>query len=230
LGMTWFFMHDFPWPLQPKVVGEKRSVLSDLKTVFSNRELLKLAPVPFFVYGVFVSFQGLWVGPFLQQVYGMPQSVGSYFFIFISVGFVVTFPLVGFISDRIGRRKQVVLVGILLSLIGWILLTFFGGALADYQIIALFSFIGVSYGVAVVFLTIPVNLCPPEISGLAIGSLNIFNFVGGGFFQFFMGYLLDLTSQQSNVFLSWQIIFGVSAICVLIALLSAWRLNEKICG
>lgn len=229
VGVAWFFMHDTPSTPQTKG-AEKRSVLTDLKTVLSNRELLKLAPVPFFVYGVFVSFQGLWVSPFLLQVYGMSQSVASYFFIFISVGFVVTFPLAGFVSDRIGSRKRVIIVGILLSLLGWLVMAFLGGSLADYQILALFTFIGGSYGVAAIFLTIPANLCAPEIRGLAIGSLNVFNFVGGGFFQFFMGYLLDSTRQLGNAFFSWQIIFGVSAACVLFALLSAWRLNEKVCG
>jgi hypothetical protein len=75
-----------------------------------------------------------------------------------------------------------------------------------------------------------VNLCSAEISGLAIGSLNVFNFVGGGFFQYFMGYLLDSTRQVGNLFFSWQIIFGVSAFCVLLALVSAWHLNEKVSG
>ena len=112
VGVVWFFMQSPHLEPLPK----RRSVFADLKTVFGNRELLKLAPVPFFVYGFFISFQGLWVSPFLMRVYGMSQSVASFFFLFISVGFVVAFPLAGFISDKIQRRKRVVVVGVLMSL------------------------------------------------------------------------------------------------------------------
>jgi predicted MFS family arabinose efflux permease len=224
VGIVWFFMND---PLE-KAVSRKRSILADLKTVFSNKELRKLMPVPFFVYGFFVAFQGLWVGPFLMQVYGMSKSGASYFFAFI--GFVVAFPLAGIISDRIKRRKPVLIVGVLLSLAFWLMMTLFGGSLSEYQIVALFLFLGLSFGVADIFLTIPVNLCSVEISGLAIGSLNIFNFAGGGFFQFFMGVLLDSTKQLSGPLLSYQLIFGIGVLCIMISLISALRLDERVCG
>jgi hypothetical protein len=106
----------------------------------------------------------------------------------------------------------------------------FGGALEAYQIVALFFFMGFSFGIADIFLTIPVNLCPTEISGLAIGSLNVFNFLGGGFFQFFMGFVLDSTNQLGSELLSYQIIFGIAAVCILISLLSALKLDEGVCG
>ncbi len=211
-------------------IQNKRSALADLKAVFSNRELLKLAPVPFFVYGFFVSFQGLWVGPFLMQVYDMTKSVSSFFFAFIGIGFIIAFPLAGWYSDRINRRKRVMVVGIVLSFAFWIIMAIFGGALEAYQIVVLFLFMGFSFGVADIFLTIPVNLCPTEISGLAIGSLNVFNFLGGGFFQFVMGFILDSTKQFGSALLSYQIIFVVAAVCILISLLSALKLNENICG
>lgn len=55
IGLSWLTIKDE----QTKEIAIKRSILLDLKTVFGNRELLKLAPVPFFVYGFFVSFKGL---------------------------------------------------------------------------------------------------------------------------------------------------------------------------
>ncbi len=226
VGAVWFTMDDKQEQLSPK----KRRVFADLKTVFSNKEFLKLIVVPFFVYGLFVSFQGLWVSPFLMGVYGMSQTTASNFFLFISMGFVVAFPLAGIISDRIRRRKPVLIVGILLSVASWLLMAVFGGVLESYQIVALFFFMGFAFGIADIFLTIPINLCPVEISGLAIGSVNIFNFVGGGFFQFFFGFMLDSTSQFGNVLFSYQLIFGIAAVCVTVALISALRLDEKVCG
>ena len=226
VGIVWFVTEKGP----EKFVSQKRTIVSDLKTVFSNRELLKLAPVPFFVYGFFVSFQGLWVGPFLMNVYGMSKATASGFFMFIGVGFVIAFPIAGFVSDRIKRRKPVLITGILLSIVFWLTMAVFGGSLNSFEVLALFFFLGVSFGVTDIFLTIPINLCPIEISGLAIAGLNVFNFVGGGFFQYFMGFILDSTSQVNNVLLSYQIIFYVAALCIFTALISALRLDENKCG
>jgi predicted MFS family arabinose efflux permease len=226
VGVVWFFTED----KQQINTSQKRNVLADLKTVFGNKELLKLAPVPFFVYGLFVSFQGLWVGPFLMNVYGMSKSNASLYFMFIGIGFVIAFPIAGLVSDRIKRRKPVVIAGVLLSAFFWLIMTLFGGSLNNGEIVALFFFLGFSFGIADIFLTIPVNLCPIEISGLAIAGLNIFNFVGGGFFQYFMGFVLDSTNQFKNILLSYQIIFGIATICILIALSSALRLDESKCG
>ena len=226
VGIVWFVTDNEQERLTPK----KRNILTDLKTVFGNRELLKLAPVPFFVYGLFVSFQGLWVGPFLMNVYGMSKSNASIFFMFIGIGFVIAFPIAGFISDRIKRRKPIVITGIILSLFFWLLMTIFGGVLNDYEIVAMLFFLGFAFGITNIFLTIPVNLCPIEISGLGIAGLNIFNFVGGGFFQYFMGFILDSTGQFNNTLLSYQVIFGIATFCIIIALTSAFRLDENKCG
>ncbi len=122
------------------------------------------------------------------------------------------------------------IIGILLSLAFWIVMAIFGGSLLEYQIIALFFFMGFSFGVADIFLTIPVNLCPTEISGLAIGSLNVFNFLGGGIFQFLTGLILDSTRQLGSAVFSYQIVFGVAAVCVVASLFSALKLNENVCG
>jgi MFS family permease len=149
---------------------------------------------------------------------------------FIGVGFVIAFPIAGFVSDRIKRRKPVLIAGILLSLFFWLFMTFFGGSLNGYAIVALFFFLGFSFGIADIFLTIPVNLCPIEISGLAIAGLNIFNFVGGGFFQYFMGFTLDSTRQFNSALISYQIIFAIATLCIFGALISALRLDENKCG
>ena len=204
----------------------KRSVRNDFGKIFSNTQLLKLVPIPFFVYGCFVSFQGLWAGPFLMDVYGMSQTTASLFFMFITIGFVVAFPLAGFISDRMSRKKPILLVGIILSLLYWLVMTIFGGALDSYQLLTLLVFLGVSYGVTCIFLTIPATLFPREISGSAIASLNIFNFVGGGFFQYFMGFIIDQTRQAGNEFFSYQIIFLVCTIGVAFSLVGAIMFKE----
>jgi len=221
--VAWFATKD----IEDKLFESKRSIRGEFGKIFSNRQLLKIVPVPFFVYGCFVSFQGLWAGPFLMDVYGMSKAAASLFFMFISVGFMVAFPLAGFLSDKINRKKPVILSGIILSLLFWLVMAIFGGVLGSYQLLALLVFLGVSYGFTCVFLTIPATLFPLEISGSAIASLNIFNFVGGGFFQYLMGFIIGSTQQTSNPFFSYQIIFIVCTFGMLFSLASALLFKEK---
>jgi len=222
VAVTWFVSKD-----KDKLVTSKRSIREDLGKIFSSRQLLKIVPIPFFVYGCYVSFQGLWAGPFLMNVYGMNNATASIFFMLIGIGFMVAFPLAGILSDKISRKKPVLLAGLILSLLFWLVMAIFGGVLNSNQLITLLVFLGVSYGITCIFLTIPVTLFPLEISGSAIASLNIFNFIGGGFFQYLMGFIIDSTHQTGNKFFSYQIIFLISALGVLFSLASALLFKER---
>ncbi len=222
VAVAWFAIKDS----EDKLLKGKRSIRKDFGRILSNRQLLKIMPVPFFVYGCFVSFQGLWAGPFLMDVYGMSNANASLFFMFISIGFMVAFPLAGIISDKVNRKKPVLLTGIILSLLYWLLMSIFGAALDSYQLLALLAFLGISYGITCIFLTIPASVFPLEIAGSAIASLNIFNFIGGGFFQYFMGFIIDSTHQAGNEFFSYQIIFIVCTLGVLFSLVGAILFKE----
>jgi len=222
VAVAWFTLKDS----EDKLLNSKRNIRKDFGKILSNRQLLKIMPVPFFVYGCFVSFQGLWAGPFLMDVYGMSKANASLFFMFISIGFMVAFPLAGIISDKVNKKKPVLLTGIILSLLFWLLMSIFGAALDSYQLLALLAFLGISYGITCIFLTIPATMFPLEIAGLAIASLNIFNFIGGGFFQYLMGFIIDSTHQAGNEFFSYQIIFIICTLGVLFSLVGAILFKE----
>jgi MFS family permease len=157
----------------------------------------------------------------------MNKANASLFFMFISIGFMVAFPLAGIISDKMNKKKPVLLTGIILSLLYWLLMSIFGAGLDSYQLLALLAFLGISYGITCIFLTIPATMFPLEIAGSAIASLNIFNFIGGGFFQYLMGFIIDSTRQAGNEFFSYQIIFIVSTLGVLLSLIGAILFKEK---
>lgn len=222
VAVGWFAVKDN----EEEMLRGKRSIRNDFRKILSNRQLLKIMPIPFFIYGCFVSFQGLWAGPFLMDVYGMNKANASLFFMFISIGFMAAFPLAGIISDKMNRKKPVLIMGIILSLLFWMLMSIFGGVLGSYQLLALLAFLGISYGFTCIFLTIPATLFPLEIAGSAIASLNIFNFIGGGFFQYLMGFIIDSTHQVGNEFLSYQIIFIVCTLGVLLSLVGAIFFRE----
>ncbi|MEM4406403.1 MAG: MFS transporter [Candidatus Methanomethylicaceae archaeon] len=205
----------------------KQSVSSDLKTVFSYREFQKMIIVPFLVYGLFISFQGLWGGPFLMDVYGMNKSDAGALILFIGLGFMIMSPVAGYISDKIMRRKPVLLAGMVMSLVFWLLVSFFGNSFGSYALMATLFLLGASFAFCNIYMTISKELFGSEISGTSMASFNTFAFLGAGFFQYFMGFLLDSLYGGARSFPSYQFIFSLATVCIVVAMIPAIMSKES---
>ncbi|MEN3017424.1 MAG: hypothetical protein ABC612_08485, partial [Candidatus Methanosuratincola petrocarbonis] len=46
-----------------------------------------------------------------------------------------------------------------------------------------------------------------RISGTSMAAINLFNFMGAGFFQYFMGFMLDTFESGARTFPAYQAIF-----------------------
>ena len=214
-GLAWFKIEDE----SKEKYHSKQSVSRDLKTVFSYREFQKMIIVPFLVYGLFISFQGLWGGPFLMDVYGMNKSDAGALILFIGLGFMIMSPVAGFISDKIMKRKPVLMAGMIMSLSFWLLISFLGQSLGIYGIMGAFFLLGTSFAFCNIYMTISKELFCSEISGTSMASFNTFGFLGAGFFQYFMGFLLDNLYGGTRVFSSYQVIFILATVCVIVAMI-----------
>ena len=92
----------------------------------------------------------------------------------VPLGWIIGCPLLGFISDRIGRRKPVIIGGavVLFACIAWIL---YGPAnvLPPFTL-ALIA--GIASGSAILPYTVIKEVNPPEVAGTATGAVNSLNF------------------------------------------------------
>ncbi len=208
-----------------------QSVFNDLKTVFSYKQFLIIMMIPFLGYGVYISFQGLWVGPFLADVYGFNTATIGFFLTFISIGFIISSPIGGFLSDKIvKKRRPVLMAGLGMSLVFWVILITSGGSLSSISLIAMFLLIGFATGFIYVFMSMSKELFPEKISGVGIASFNQFNFIGGGFYQFFMGFVLDITFGGAMGFPAYQLVFTIGAVSVGIAMILTFVAKETYGG
>ncbi len=197
----------------------KRSPGSNLREIFTNKHFLIVMMIPFLSYGAYISFQGLWAGPYLAAVYSMDTVTVGFFLTFISLGFIISTPLGGYISDRVlKKRKPVLMMGLLASLIFWVSLVVFGGVLTPITLSLLLFLIGFATGLTYVLMAMSKELFTTEISGTAMASFNQFYFIGGGFFQFFMGYVIDTAFGGTITFVSFQLIFVIITFCLLVSI------------
>ncbi len=208
------------------------AIASDLKKVFTNRHFLIILPLPFLIYGLFIGLQGLWGGPFLMGIYGMDKASSGFYLMFIGIGFAITGPIAGFISDRIvRRRKPVLLLGQLMCLAFWGILALFGNQLGPVAMILSMLLLGIGFAFVNIYMTISKELFETNICGTALACFNTSQAVGGGFFQSFMGVILASTYGGTRVFPAYQAIFIIAVACmlvtILLTLMSKETLNPK---
>jgi len=92
----------------------------------------------------------------------------------VPFGWIIGCPLLGFISDRIGRRKPVIVGGALLLLIclGWILF----GQIGTFPPYVIGLVAGLASGAAMLPYVVIKEANPPQYGGTATGVINFLNF------------------------------------------------------
>jgi MFS family permease len=119
-------------------------------------------------------FDMVWGVSYLQEGHSLEYASAVMRTASVPIGWIVGCPLLGFISDRLGRRKPVIIGGavILLACLGWIL---FGQVQTLPRYVVGFL-AGVGSGAAMLPYVVIKEANPPEFGGTAAGVINFLNF------------------------------------------------------
>jgi sugar phosphate permease len=119
-------------------------------------------------------FDMVWGVRYLQEAHGFEYGAAVIRSATVPLGWIIGCPLLGFLSDRLRRRKPVIAAGalLLLACLAWIL---YGPAdvLPPY---VLGIVTGVASGAAMLPYTVIKEANPPAVSGTATGVVNFLNF------------------------------------------------------
>ncbi|WP_404378579.1 MFS transporter [Caenispirillum salinarum] len=181
-----------------------------------------------------LSFAGLWGVPFMVGVHGMTKPEAAVVTSLMLVGWGVGSPLLGWMTDAIGRRKLPALIaagGALVCTLGWLY-----AAPPVWLMYPLMILTGTfSGGIVVAFATAREN-APSASGGAVIGLVNTAVMGSAAVFQPLIGWLLDLTwsGQTANGVRIYDPAGYVDAMIVLplcqaTALLAALLLRETYC-
>jgi MFS family permease len=150
------------------------AVIVSLKTVFINPQSLLCGFISGLLFIPTTIFGMTWGVRFLQEARGREFDSAVAVAATVPLGWMIGCPLLGFISDRIGRRKPVILAGaaVLLGIFAWVL---FG----DPGILrgpAVGIIMGVASGAAMIPYSVIKEANPPQLGGSATGVINFINF------------------------------------------------------
>jgi predicted MFS family arabinose efflux permease len=173
---------------------DRTVVLGGLIGVLKNRATWPTVLLNLGITGSFFSFAGLWAAPFLMNTQAMSRATAASHLSLYFLGFALGCLLMGTLSDRLGRRKPVVMVGALLYCALWALLLSglrFPPALS-YPLLGL---MGIATSSFTLGWACAKEVNPPQLSGMSTSVCNIGGFLGAAILQPLVGWVLDARWQ-----------------------------------
>ena len=186
--------HAHPEALNNIAMSPQRS----LKSVVSERDTWLLFFAGGLIAAPVLTFAGLWGVPYLVQVHGLERSHAAVFTTTMLLGFAVGGPLLGALSDRMGRRKLPYLGAALVHVVCWGVFLFVDG-LPDTARYLLFATIGFSAGGIIIGFAFAREANHPGAAGTVGGVVNMAVLGFAAIQQSAMGWILDRNWQGGMV-------------------------------
>ncbi len=198
----------------PKAEGnEKGSVLDLLKIP----ALWLLFPLMFVNYMPAAGIRGLWIGPYLSDVFTLTTSEIGQATLVMGIAMILGTFCYG-PADRIfGTRKWVIIVG---SAVGAAALTGLAvfadvSAIRSILMMSVVGFCGAAFPVLIAHAR---SFFPEHLTGRGVTLMNLFGIGGVGVMQFGSGKLHAAIAPTDSL-LAYQALFGLMAACVFIGVL-----------
>ena len=209
--------------------------LRDLYKVVKNISVWPGFWINFGMAGGLFAFAGLWGIPLLRDSYGLSRDDASLYTTLTLIGLAVGSLLAGWISDRIGLRKPIILASSIIYAISWLVLIYVPWQPGVFSLF-LFLLIGVTGGGFVLTYPCAKEVTQPALSGMAISLVNTGLFLGAAIVQPLFGWLLDLGWDGKIVnginLYSWHNYQSAMLLMfsfAVIAVIAAFRINETAC-
>ncbi len=176
----------------------KNSALSSLKDVLAIRDNWLAAGLGFGLAASMLAFAGLWAVPWLEQVYALSTAKAASIASLTFIGNAVGSPLAGWWSDRMGRRKPVLLLGAVAGLVGTSA-TVYGSQWSVLSLQVLFFVSGFAAAVIPTAFAAVRELNEPRVAGTTLGLVNMFVVGSAAVLQPLVGILLDNSTESTAV-------------------------------
>ncbi len=203
--------------------GQHGSILRGMAEVLSYRNIWILLIAPIGLAGAVLTFAGLWGVPYLRQVHGLETRSAAAITSLLLIAWAIGGPLLGTLSERLGRRRPLYVWTTAAALAGWLLIIF--APLPLWLLIVALLFTGLFSGNLIIGFAFAKESVPTRLVGTAAGICNMGPLLGGMLLQPAVGWLLDrhwrgATAAGARIYdaSAYQAAFSLMAACIVVSL------------
>jgi MFS family permease len=166
----------------------------------------------------------IWGVPFLRDGLGVSYGEAVNRATMVPLGWVIGCPLLGFIADRMGRRKPVLIGGAVLMLLSASAFVYLPGVAPPYVLGLL---LGIGSGAGMIPYTMIKELNPDDVKGSATGAMNFLVFTLSALVAPLYGLLLRSLSDGGKLTLAvFQQASGVGIAGIVLAIAMSLFIHE----
>ena len=234
-ALLYQYIQDHPNSIVHEVKHEKKlTIFGSLKVILSHPQTWLNAFYAGFLFGP-TAVIGEAIGPaYLQFGRGLSAHAAAFATGLIFIGWGIGGPLTGWISDKIGRRKPLMIISALCGLILTTFFVYYPNLDTNMAYLLFFVFGLTNTGVAIAY-AVSTEIHDRAVVGTSIAFTNMASIFVGALMQPLVGRLLDLISgargyKVETLLLSdFQFGFRILPICSFVALLLAFTVKETYC-
>ena len=179
--------------------------------VLKIRKLWPIFPIILVGYAVAAGIRGLWVGPYLSDVYQLNTLEIGRITLFMSIALVFGTLFYGPLDRIFSSRKWVVLIGNLIILMVCIFMAnvVFDEVYTTTIVFIVIGLFGASYAVQMAHGR---AFVPPHLTGRGVTLLNFCAIGGAGFMQWLSGSIVEYGTVPGEPVAAYQFLFAFYAI------------------
>ncbi|MDP3059073.1 MAG: MFS transporter [bacterium] len=175
----------------PLAKGIKLSL--GLGLVLKNKQTWPVTVLLTTIMGGLMSVSGLWGVLYLMHSFGLNKNTAATYLLAMTLGVMIGSTLWGFIADKLGRKKVLLVLGSSVYTLLWAYLVFGSPSLAMHY--PLFFFIGFFSIVFILSFAIVKEANNPALSGIAMSVVNTGGFLGAALLNVIIARILEANWQ-----------------------------------
>lgn len=187
-----------PEKIQEPYYNNEYSLLGGLWQVLRNKQTWLNGAFVGFLYAPTAAFAELWGASYLHRVYNITPEIAASAVSLMFIGWGVSSPLMGWLSDKIGRRKPILLGSAFFSLVFMSSVLYIPHLPVALMFILLFLYGMSNVGVATSY-AVASEINSKSLSGTSMSFANMASVIIGAFFQPIIGWLLDMSWDHKIV-------------------------------
>lgn len=235
-GLLYKFVQDKPGAQRHEIkpTHERVSILQSLAIVLSHRQTWINALYAGFLFGP-TAVIGEAIGPaYLQYGRGLSAHAAAFATGLIFIGWGISGPLSGWISDRMGRRKPMLIFSALAGIVLTTAYVFLPSMNQTTAYIIFFLFGLTNTGVAIAY-AVSTEIQQSRVIGTTIAFTNMASIFVGALMQPIVGRLVDMAAGarsyrvDSLLLTDFQAGLRILPLCSIVALILAFMIKETYC-